>query len=69
MAQWLRALAVLAKDQSLVPNTCMGGSQLPVTSALGEAMPSAGSFLNLGVPTHIHIVKNKRNVRYILDIR
>lgn len=40
MPQWLRAFVALVKDQSLVPNTYIGGSQLPVTSALGEAMSS-----------------------------
>lgn len=36
MARWLRALATVAEDLSLIANTHMGGSQLSVTAVLED---------------------------------
>lgn len=67
MAQQLQAQTIL-ENPSSVPGTKLGGSELPVTPALKDPMPSSdlyGHYIHVHIPTrtyqnpHIHTIKNK----------
>jgi hypothetical protein len=51
MLEWLRAPAVLPEDQSSVPSSMSGGSQLPVNAAPGNLTLISGS---LKTPAHTY---------------
>lgn len=68
MARQLQAHTVPLENPSSVPGTKLGGSELPVTPALKDPMPSSGLYghcIRVHIPTrtyqhpHIHTIKNK----------
>lgn len=63
MCKQLGALTALSEDLISVPCTHVGYSQLPVTSALGDQMPSSDLTYS---HRHIHAHKqNKKNEQII----
>lgn len=69
-AQWLSVLTVLREDLSLFPAPTSEGSQLPVTTVLGDLMPSSGllGYLYSRAQAHAHTYNFKIYFKIFLKI-
>lgn len=66
MAQWLSALAALAKDLNLVlwfSVPILAGSQLPVTPVLGDMMPYSGLYRH-----YMHVVQEQSSTHIQIKV-